>query len=264
MLQAMDLSKFLFGLAFFISWSGHAQTPQFTFYDKYAYDFVLSTCDMDINSAANLVTSTKEYVQEYFSYLDITRPHIPKNNFIARDGIGKNVDLLLHSYGYYVGLRKCFPDSYAKRHLYTANLLLFDAAGKFSALSIMVASIALPARGIAMIPLKPVRVALNGGLTLATFGMIGSAIYDLWGMDEDRRAAETDTEEIQQRKNSLFKSLQENVKIYRDLLKTNLTESQSEQKANIQFYVDTLKKQNLTAEEQAQVKRVEKELADRD
>ncbi len=107
--------------------------------DRRSFEFVVRTCHVDINSLATIVETTRNDSLDYFKYLfGSGEANIPgRENLFTRRGIGKSVDQLLNSRGYYVGLAYCFPTNTNRRHLYTANLLMFDAFGKVATLSIL-------------------------------------------------------------------------------------------------------------------------------
>jgi hypothetical protein len=131
----------------FLSTHLHAQSTSNTAYDrlnmheKKDYDFVVETCHMDIESIATIAESTKKDSYEYFDMLFPDTSAVPTNDsLLTRKGLGKNTNRLLNSYGYYLGLKACFPKSENQRHLYTINLLLLDSFGKAAAISIITVS----------------------------------------------------------------------------------------------------------------------------
>ena len=121
--------------------------------ERHDYKFVTQSCHLDLNSFANLVESTKDDTIDYFHYfLGINNSLIPEpENILTRRGIGKHTHRLLNSLGYYVGLMACFPESERKRNIYTINLLLFDAYGKATAISMIGVSGAVIYRGLAFV-----------------------------------------------------------------------------------------------------------------
>lgn len=124
--------------------------------EKRDYEFVQQTCHLDLNALATMVESTRSDSIEYFQYFyETENTAISKqHNVVTRHGIGKNMERLLYSTGYYVGLKNCFPNSEIKRNLYTMNLLLLDAFGKFATISIITVTGASVYKGMAFLGRK--------------------------------------------------------------------------------------------------------------
>lgn len=247
-------------------------------HERKDYEFVRSTCHMDINSLANLVESTKHDSIDYFSYLfqDPSLPH-PKDNLYSRRGVGKNVHRLLNSMGYFVGLMACFPKDENQRHLYTINLLMFDAYGKVATISILGAGGAGIYRGLAFLGRRfaiPPTVNLFknlgaspsfltklpkfmgkagtwsfNGITLAA---LGSYLYDV---KKERDIMGISTAQ----KDEDFESLQRNIELYNSILKlrsqaktpeeiAQVDKSLVKQKEIIVFYLDTIIEEKVLEE----------------
>src|SRR5690606_17834651 len=102
------------------------------------FGFVVETCHMSINSLAAMVEAAREdSLGDLKYFFTMGESILTEENMVDRKGIGKHVDRLINSPGYYLGLIGCFPNSETKRHQYTMSLLLLDAFGKAATISIL-------------------------------------------------------------------------------------------------------------------------------
>lgn len=108
---------------------------------KHDFEFVTKTCHMNINSLAMMVESARDdSIDDMKYFFTMGESTIAQENIVTRRGIGKHLDRLLNSTGYYFGLMACFPNNETKRHQYTISLLLLDAFGKAATVSILTLS----------------------------------------------------------------------------------------------------------------------------
>ncbi len=114
---------------------GFAQTQKKQFsdiMDQYAYEFVLNSChDMTHAGSEFFLNRTKQLSLG----LDM---NTVKQEFLSleegeRLGLSKKLNQLLNSYGYYIGLKECFPGSERAQNIYTIKLIALDLGGTLDA-----------------------------------------------------------------------------------------------------------------------------------
>ena len=271
---------------------GQFNKDHFDFNDRYAYDFVKSTCHLNLNALADIVEVTKKDSLEYLYYLNPSNinPIFLSNNIISRKGIGRTTDRLLKSTGYYIGLRECFPDSELSRNVYTANLLLFDAFGKFASICIVGGGGGLVYKGAAFVGTRlatpivvygakrlsvseefikrlPAYLSRMGfwGTNAVILGIVADQVREI---KKNRDLFLVNPEATREQLELARKSLKENLDLYYYIqnLKQNATDANEikqvdelleQEKQNVQFYADNLlASPDISTEEKAKIKEI--------
>lgn len=244
--------------------------------EKRSYNFVVQTCHADLNSLATIVEAVRNDSLDYFSYFFNSDGTIlpGQENIFTRRGVGKEVDQIINSYGYYLGLKECFPYDEKKRHLYTINILVFDAFGKLGVLSILGAGGASLYRGLGFLgnrlAVKPTVNILKKlkasddflGKVPAYMGRAGNVVFNGVSLSlityyAYRIKKERDlikqiyTEDVEYIRKSFYENLElyhqaiflkEKARTPEDLVKIEaLIETQRE---NVQYYIEELLSQN--------------------